>query len=185
MRRCEGRRSCVGPEGASSFRGAGAKRRRTRNPITGFRVLDLGLRPTISPRNDHGYVLTCAHLSAPVSERDQLLGKQPPLKPTVDFHPIIVRLEQKLTSGLCRNERVPTKLKGKLYDLGEVLGLVKLELMSRRVTLFARRHRRYRSHRSFAAISLFQPSPVTQNKKSTVARLNSPMDAVIRFASPE
>ena len=69
----------------------------------------------------------------PVSERDQLLERTP-LEATLDFHPIIMREEQKLTSRLCGDQRVPTKLKGKLYGFGQLLSLVRIELMSRRIT---------------------------------------------------
>jgi hypothetical protein len=54
----------------------------------------------------------------PVSERDQLFGKQAPLKATIDFHSIIVREQEELASGLCSDQRVPAKLKGKVYGLG-------------------------------------------------------------------
>jgi hypothetical protein len=74
----------------------------------------------------------CA-FSVPVSERDELLGKRTPLKATIDFHPIIVREEQQLTSRLCSDQRVPIRLKGKLYNFGQLVSLVRLELMSRRV----------------------------------------------------
>jgi hypothetical protein len=34
-------------------------------------------------------------LAVPVSECDQLFGKPPPLKAAIDFHPIVVREQQK------------------------------------------------------------------------------------------
>ena len=72
-------------------------------------------------------------LGAPVSEYDQLFGKQAPLKTPIDFHPIIVRKEEKLASRPCSQQRVPPKLEGKLYGFRQVLSLMRLELMSRRV----------------------------------------------------
>jgi hypothetical protein len=61
-----------------------------------------------------------------------LFGKPTPLIATISFHTIVVREQQKLTARLGGKKGVPTKLKSKLYDPGQVLSLVSLELMGRR-----------------------------------------------------
>src|ERR1700674_609670 len=68
---------------SSSFRGAEAKRRRTRNPVTTDRDYwipgssTIGLRPTVSPRNDetHDANLEIAELNAS-REGDKLADRQ-------------------------------------------------------------------------------------------------------------
>jgi hypothetical protein len=54
----------------------------------------------------------------PVSEPGQLPGKQPATETSINFQPIVMRKEQKLPSGLCCDQSVPAKFKGKLYRLG-------------------------------------------------------------------
>ena len=71
--------------------------------------------------------------ATPISKRDQLFGEPAPLKATVDFHPVVVREKQELALGCCAEQRVPTKVKGKGYHLGEVISLASFELMPWRV----------------------------------------------------
>jgi hypothetical protein len=121
----------------------------------------------------------------PVSECDQLFGKPPPLKAAIDFHPVVVREQQKPASRLCRQQRIPPKLEGKLYGFRlsaqphEARTDVEGASWCRRISPVARRHRLYRFHRSFIAVPSFHTSPPTQNKNSSVASVNSPIDAMI------
>jgi len=51
--------------------------------------------------------------ATPVSKPGQLPDKQAATEASVDFQAIVVREEQKLPSGLCCDQSVPAKFKGK------------------------------------------------------------------------
>jgi hypothetical protein len=56
--------------------------------------------------------------ATPVSEPGQLPDKQATAEASVDFQPIVVREEQKLSSGLCCDQSVPAEFKRKFDRFG-------------------------------------------------------------------
>jgi hypothetical protein len=63
-------------------------------------------------------VTSLPNSAAPISEPGQLPDQQAATETAVDFQPIVVREERKLSSRLCCDQSVPAKLKGKSGRFG-------------------------------------------------------------------